>query len=172
MSRALSMASVPGVCRGFEKQTQRRCPLMPRPSLTGLLTAAAQFSADASLTFSFFPEPLPALLLYTCPLISGYNTAPSFSPPPACSGFSFPHMASAFFEAGFVLRKAMPGYRLVGWLVCCSFHWEKAAIWDTVGGLLEGAETRGFLRQVSVSRALPALVDTGHCNSTYIATLG
>lgn len=51
---------------------------------------------------------------------------------------SFPHMASAFFEAGFVLRKAMPGYRLVGWLVGCSFHWEKAAIWDTVGGLLEG----------------------------------
>lgn len=48
-------------------------------------------------------------------------------------------MASAFSEAGFVLRKAMPRYRLVGWLVGCSFHWEKAAIWDTVGGLLEGA---------------------------------
>lgn len=81
-------------------------------------------------------------------------------------------MASAFSEAGFVLRKAMPGYRLVGWLVGCSFHWEKAAIWDTVGGLLEGAETRGFLRQVSVSKAPSALVDTDHCNSTYIPILG
>lgn len=40
MSWTLSLALVPGVCRGFEIQTQRRCPLTPRPWLTGLLTAA------------------------------------------------------------------------------------------------------------------------------------